>query len=211
MEFDKLISVSGYGSLFKIISKTNFGLIAESLEDGKRMPVYQSYNVSTLTDISIYKEDGEVSLKEVLLSIHEKEGGKETTALKSKDPEIKKYFETILPDYDKERVYTSDIKKLLKWYNQLVKNNAIDPEAWKKEDAETKEEDASIETKKDKAVDDKEADTSAKAQGDKKVTKKEKTDAAKKKTVAKTNKPAAKKITNAPAKKVQTVRKSGGS
>jgi hypothetical protein len=209
MEFNKLISVSGYGSLYKIISKTNFGLIAESLEDGKRMPVYQSYNVSTLTDISIYKEDGEVSLKEVLLTIYEKEGGKETAALKSKDPEIKKYFESILPDYDKERVYTSDIKKLLRWYNQLVKNNAIDPEAWKKEDAEAKEEDSSASAQNDKAGE--ETAEASKAQGEKKVVKKEKTEAAKKKTVAKTNKPAAKKVTNAPAKKVQTVRKSGGS
>jgi hypothetical protein len=199
MEFEKLISVSGYGSLYKIISRTNFGLIAESLEDGKRMPVYQSYNVSTLTDISIYKEDGEVSLKEVLLTIFEKEGGKETAALKSKDPEIKKYFESILPDYDKERVYTSDVKKLLKWYNQLVKNNAIDPEAWKKEDSEVKEE----ETEKEVAEE--------KEGTEKKAAKKEKSTTAKKKTVAKTNKPAAKKVTNAPAKKVQTVRKSGGS
>jgi dephospho-CoA kinase len=60
MEFEKLISVSGKGSLYKIVSKTNFGLIAESLEDGKRMPVYQSNNVSTLTDISIYTNEGDV-------------------------------------------------------------------------------------------------------------------------------------------------------
>ena len=110
MEFNKLISVSGYGSLFKIISKTNFGLIAESLEDGKRMPVYQSYNVSTLTDISIYTTEGDVSLKEVFIKIFEKEEGRECVAGKAKDPEIKKYFESILADYDKERVYTSDIK-----------------------------------------------------------------------------------------------------
>jgi hypothetical protein len=204
MEFDKLISVSGYGSLYKIISKTNFGLIAESLEDGKRMPVYQSYNVSTLTDISIYKEDGEISLKEVFLKIYEKEEGKECPVTKSKDPEIKKYFESILPDYDKEKVYTSDIKKLLKWYNQLVKSNLLDPEELKKKDEEATE-------KETETVAEETSDASTKAQGDKKAVKKEKTDTGKKKPVAKTNKPAAKKITNAPAKKVQTVRKSGGS
>jgi hypothetical protein len=206
MEFDKLISVSGYGSLYKIISRTNFGLIAESLEDGKRMPVYQSYNVSTLTDISIYLEDGEVSLKEVFLKIHEKEGGKETAIVKSKDPEIKKYFESILPDYDKERVYTSDIKKLLKWYNQLVKANLLDPEELKKKDEETEEKDASASTQNEKVAE----DASATTQGEKKAAKKEKSTTTKKKTVAKTNKPAT-KVTNAPAKKVQTVRKSGGS
>ncbi len=196
MEFDKLISVSGYGSLFKIVSKTNFGLIAESLEDGKRMPVYQSYNVSTLSDISIYTTDGETSLKEVFLKIYEKESGAECAA--TKDAEIKAYFEGILPDYDKEKVYTSDIKKLLKWYNQLVKGKHLDPEELKKKDEEKKE------------------DTEEKAEvvaegGEKKVVKKEKTDPAKKKKVAaKTNK-SAPKVTNAPAKKVQTVRKSGGS
>lgn len=205
MEFDKLISVSGYGSLYKIISKTNFGLIAESLEDGKRMPVYQSYNVSTLTDISIYQEDGEISLKEVFLKVWEKEGGKETAALKGKDPEIKKYFEEILPDYDKERVYTSDIKKLLKWYNQLVKSNLLDPEELKKKDEETEEKNSSTTSKNEKVAEEKETSAT-----EKKVAKKEKSASTKKKSVAKTNKPAT-KVTNAPAKKVQTVRKSGGS
>lgn len=207
MEFDKLISVSGYGSLYKIISRTNFGLIAESLEDKKRMPVYQSYNVSTLTDISIYTEEAEVSLKEVFLKIYEKEGGKETAALKSKDPEIKKYFEEVLPEYDKERVYTSDIKKLLKWYNQLIKSNLLDPEELKKKDEEVAEETEAKAESKTKAKAKKEDGAEVEK---KPAAKKEKTDAAKKKTAAaKTNKPAP-KVTNAPAKKVQTVRKSGG-
>lgn len=198
MEFEKLISVSGYGSLFKIISKTNFGLIAESLEDGKRMPVYQSYNVSTLSDISMYTNEGDIALKEVLLKIYDKETGGECAAAKAKDPEVKSYFETILPDYDKEKVYVSDIKKLLKWYNQLVKTKLIDPEAWKQEEESEKVEEA---------VESKTAES-----GEKKVAaKKEKTEATKKKvTAAKTNKPAP-TVKNAPAKKVQTVRKSGGS
>lgn len=199
MEFEKLISVSGYGSLFKIISRTNFGLIAESLEDGKRMPVYQSYNVSTLSDISMYTNEGDVALKEVLLKIYDKESGAECVAAKAKDPEVKTYFESILPDYDKEKVYVSDIKKLLKWYNQLVKTKSIDPEAWKKEDEEVKEETEAVETK---AADSTEKKTAAK---------KEKSEATKKKVAtAKTNKPAP-TVKNAPAKKVQTVRKSGGS
>lgn len=203
MEFDKLISVSGYGSLYKIISKTNFGLIAESLEDGKRMPVYQSYNVSTLTDISIYTEEGDVSLKEVFLKIYETEGGKECAAGKAKDPEVKKYFATILPDYDKERVYTSDIKKLLKWYNQLVKSNLLDPEELKKKDEETTEEVKDEKKKKDVKAED--GATEKKA-----APKKEKTEATKKKTTTAKAKTAAPKVKNAPAKKVQTVRKAGG-
>jgi len=193
--------VSGYGSLYKIISKTNFGLIAESLEDGKRMPVYQSYNVSTLNDISIYTNEGDVSLKEVFLKIYETEGGKECAAAKGKDPEVKKYFESILPDYDKEKVYTSDVKKLLKWYNQLVKSNLLDPEELKKKDEESEE--STDENIKDvKYVD---GATEKKA-----APKKEKTEATKKKTTTAKAKTAAPKVKNAPAKKVQTVRKAGG-
>jgi hypothetical protein len=208
MEFDKLISVSGYGSLYKIISKTNFGLIAESLEDGKRMPVYQSYNVSTLTDISIYTEEGDVSLKEVFLKIYETEGGKECAAAKAKDPEVKKYFEGILPDYDKEKVYTSDIKKLLKWYNQLVKSNLLDPEELKKKDEVTTE-DSSEDHSSANAQDDK-AKKEPVATEKKAAPKKEKTEATKKKTTTAKTKTAAPKVKNAPAKKVQTVRKAGG-
>jgi len=207
MEFDKLISVSGQGSLFKIISRTNFGLIAESLEDKKRIPVYQSTNVSTLTDISIYTEEGEISLKEVFIKLHEKEAGKETAILKSKDPEIKKYFEEILPDFDKEKVYTSDIKKVFKWYNQLIKSNLLDPEELKKKDEEVEEEAEEKAETKTKAKSKKEegAETEKKP-----AAKKEKSETTKKKTpTAKTNKPAP-KVTNAPAKKVQTVRKAGG-
>jgi len=208
MEFEKLISVSGKGSLFKIVSRTNFGLIAESLEDGKRLPVYQSNNVSTLTDISIYTNEGDVSLKTVLLKIYEKESGKETSAVTGKDDAVRKYFGEILPDFDQERVYTSDIKKLLKWYNQLIKNN-IDPEQLKdKEEAEETEQEETKKATKSKA---KAKDEDASTEKEKKpAVKKEKTDAAKKKTTAaKTNKPAP-KVTNAPAKKVQTVRKAGG-
>ena len=93
-----------------------------------------------MADISIYTNEGDISLKEVFLKVYETEGGKECAAGKGKDPEIKKYFETILPDYDKEKVYTSDIKKLLKWYNQLVKSNLLDPEELKKKEEETTEE-----------------------------------------------------------------------
>lgn len=201
MEFEKLIAISGYGSLFKVISQSNFGLVAESLEDKKRMPVYQSYNVSTLSDISIYTNEGEIALKEVLIKLHEKESGGECKAAKEKDAEIKKYFETVLPDYDKEKVYISDIKKVLKWYNQLIKNNLLDPEALRKADEEKAAEE-NTEEKKEVAAEKggEEKKKPAKKEGEKKT----------KTTAAKTTKPAP-TVKNAPAKKVQTVRKSGGS
>lgn len=129
MALEQIISVSGKPGLYKILSQTNYGLVAESLEDGKKVPVYSNYRISALVEISMYTYGEDVPLAEILWSIYEKEGKKEVST-KMSDAEVRAWFETILPDYDKERVYTSDIKKLVKWYNLLLKNNLITkPEA----------------------------------------------------------------------------------
>lgn len=129
MALEQIISVSGKPGLYKILSQTNYGLVAESLEDGKKVPVYSNYRISALVEISMYIYGEDVPLAEILWSIYEKEGKKEVST-KMSDAEVRAWFETILPDYDKERVYTSDIKKLVKWYNLLLKNNLITkPEA----------------------------------------------------------------------------------
>ena len=120
----KILSVSGKPGLYKILSQTNYGLVAESLEDGKKVPVYSNYRISALVEISMYTYGEDVPLAEILWSIYEKEGKKEVKSNMS-DAEVRTWFETILPDYDKERVYTSDIKKLVKWYNALLKNDLI--------------------------------------------------------------------------------------
>lgn len=199
MEFEKLLAINGHSSLFTMVSRTNFGLIAESLADKKRIPVYQSMNVSTLTDISMFTNDGEISLKEVFVKMHEKFEGKETEVVKGSDADMKKMFGEIITDYDQERVYGTHIKKAFVWYNQLVKNNAIDIEAWKKADEE-------IEAKMKELQGDKEQGEEKKVAKEKDTTKK----STEKKVVNKTQtKQAAPK--NAPTKKVQGVRKSGGS
>lgn len=129
MALEQIISVSGKPGLYKILSQTNYGLVAESLEDGKKVPVYSNYRISALVEISMYTYGEDVPLAEILWSIYEKEGKKEVST-KMSDAEVRAWFETVLPDYDKERVYTSDIKKLVKWYNLLLKNNLITkPEA----------------------------------------------------------------------------------
>lgn len=129
MALEQIISVSGKPGLYKILSQTNYGLVAESLEDGKKVPVYSNYRISALVEISMYTYGEDVPLTEILWSIYEKEGKKEVNA-KMSDAEVRTWFETVLPDYDKERVYTSDIKKLVKWYNLLLKNDLITkPEA----------------------------------------------------------------------------------
>jgi hypothetical protein len=126
MAFEKIISISGQSGLFQVISQTKFGLIAESLDDGKRIPVYSNLKVSSLAEICIYAEEGEIPLNEVLLKLMEIRGG-ESVEFKN-DAEAKAIFESALPTYDKEKVYVSDMKKVLKWYNTLLKKDLIKAE-----------------------------------------------------------------------------------
>lgn len=123
MALEKIIAISGQPGLYKVISQTKYGLVAENLEDGKRIPVYSNLKVSSLAEISIYTEDGDIPLNDVLLKIMEKQDGN-TVEAKS-DADIKSFFESVLPAYDKGRVYVSDIKKLLRWYNTLLKKDMI--------------------------------------------------------------------------------------
>jgi hypothetical protein len=121
-----LMSISGHGGLFRFVSQGRNGIIVESLETGKRMQVFASMKVSALEDIAVYTGDKEVQLEEVFAAIHKYENGKEAISPKSESDELKDYFSAILPDYDRERVYASDIKKILSWYNLLLKENLIE-------------------------------------------------------------------------------------
>lgn len=120
MEFNKIMSVSGKPGLFKILSQTKAGVIVQSLVDGKRMPITATNNVSLLENIAIYTEYEEVPLAQVFKSIADKENNKEAISHKASAKELTTYFSEILPDYDSERVYTSNIKKVIQWYNILV-------------------------------------------------------------------------------------------
>lgn len=133
-----ILAVSGHQGLFKHIAEAKNNIIVESLDTGKRMPVYASAKVSALEDIAIYTATSDVPLKDVFKAIHEKENGGETLSHKSSANDLKKYFEEVLPDYDKERVYVSDIKKVLLWYNQLHDKELLDFS--EEEEAETQEE-----------------------------------------------------------------------
>ena len=120
-----LMSISGHGGLFKFISQARNGIIVESLETGKRMNAFATMKVSALEDIAIYTEDKEIPLEEVLVSLHKYENGGETISPKSDPGDLKDYFSAILPEYDRERVYVSDIKKVLTWYNLLLKYDLL--------------------------------------------------------------------------------------
>ncbi len=110
-----------------MVSQTKTGLIVESLNDGRKMPIFASHQTSSLEDISLFTYGEDVPLKEVLWKIHEKEEGKPAINPKSSAAELKAYFETVLPEYDQERVYNSDIKKVLSWYNLLLEKGLITP------------------------------------------------------------------------------------
>jgi len=121
MDLTDIITISGKSGLYTIIGQTKSNVIVESIADGKRFPTFSSNRISALKDISIYTNDGEASLSDIYQKIHEKENGKECISHNEPTDKLYAYLEEILPDYDKDQVYTSDIKKLFQWYNLLHK------------------------------------------------------------------------------------------
>jgi len=120
MSLDKILSVGGRPGLFKLLTKTRTGFVAESLLDGKRVTVGISSNVSVLSEIAIYTLDEELPLREVFQKIKDKEkGGKTSVGHKEDKLKLEEYFFEVLPNYDEDRVYPSDIKKVIQWYNIL--------------------------------------------------------------------------------------------
>lgn len=120
MDLSKIISISGMSGLYKVIAQSKGGLIVESLADKRRIPVQASSKISVLDNIGIYINSGDtIPLKEVLKKMYEKQSGQPALHSKSTDEESKIFFESILPEYDKERVHTSDIRKAILWYNLL--------------------------------------------------------------------------------------------
>lgn len=126
MSLDKILSVSGKPGLFQIVKQTRTGAVVESLIDKKRITVGAHSNISILSEIAIYTLTEEVPLKEVLNKVKEKENG-QTTSISHKDSKdiLEEYFFEVLPNYDEDRVYASDIKKVVQWYNLLQKNNLL--------------------------------------------------------------------------------------
>jgi hypothetical protein len=121
-----ILAISGHQGLFKHMAESKNSIIVESLETGKRMPVYSSSKVSALEDIAIYTNTADIPLKEVFKAISEKENGGKAISHKASANELKAYFEAVLPDYDDDRVYVSDIKKVLLWYNILQEKEMLD-------------------------------------------------------------------------------------
>jgi hypothetical protein len=112
----EILSISGQPGLYKLISKGNNSIIVESLLTGKRSPAHSSNKITSMEDIAIFTNNGEVPLKEILKKIEEIELTQPIVSPKASNNELKSFFKIALPDYDEERVYVSDIKKIVSWY-----------------------------------------------------------------------------------------------
>ncbi|MFD0797009.1 DUF5606 domain-containing protein [Maribacter chungangensis] len=142
MGLEKILSVAGKPGLYKLITQTRSGFVAESLLDGKRISVGLRSNVSVLSEIAIYTLEAELPLREVFLKIQEKEnGGKTSVGHKEDKIKLEEYFFEVLPNYDEDRVYASDIKKIVQWYNILVDKDIADFSEPEKDSESEKESD----------------------------------------------------------------------
>ena len=126
MNLEGIINVTGKPGLYKVVSQGNNTLIVESLTDKKRSPLYSHNQANTLEEIGIYTYDDTKPLSEIFDDIAKKEDCKQAISHKSSTNELNTYFREMLTDYDEERVYISDIKKVIQWYNALQKAGLIE-------------------------------------------------------------------------------------
>ena len=120
MEFKDILAISGMPGLYKYVAQSTRGIIVESLEDGRRTNASATSRVSALTDISMFTEGEDIALAEVFTRMYAHTGGKQGLSHKESADKMKAYFAEVLPEYDRERVHVSDIKKALAWFNILV-------------------------------------------------------------------------------------------
>ena len=134
---NKILSIAGKPGLYKLVSQGKNMLIVESLLDGRRSPAYGNDKIVSLGDISMFTNEEDVPLRQVLKNMLEKEQGAEVAldAKKAKADELAAYLQTVLPDFDRDRVHPNDIRKLISWYNILVKSGNTDFEEKAEEDS----------------------------------------------------------------------------
>lgn len=120
MELKEILAISGQPGLYKYVAQSTRGVIVESLIDGKRMNAASNSKVSALTEISIFTEGEDIALAEVFSKIYAHTGGKEAISHKESPEALKAYFAEVLPEYDRDRVHVSDMKKVFSWFNILV-------------------------------------------------------------------------------------------
>ncbi|UJH92190.1 DUF5606 domain-containing protein [Antarcticibacterium sp. 1MA-6-2] len=154
MGLEKILSISGKPGLYELTAQTRGGFVAKSITEGKKISVSVRNNVSLLSEIAVYTYSEEVPLGTIFQKIYEKEDGGQAIDHKASKKELENYFAEVLPDYDVDRVYQSDIKKIIQWYNLLVSNGFTDFS--KESDKESTEEADKTKEKVDKTKDEEE-------------------------------------------------------
>lgn len=149
MELSKIISISGKSGLYKVVAQGRQALIAESLVDKKRIPVHSSVRVVSLDEVSMYTKGEDVPLGTVLANLHALEKGKLSVDPKGDPEALYEKLGEALPDYDRDRIYSSDVRKFFMWYELLASVGVLDEKEEKKEakDKEEKEDKAGKATK----------------------------------------------------------------
>ncbi|MEI6683276.1 MAG: DUF5606 domain-containing protein [Bacteroidota bacterium] len=145
MDLSKILSIAGKNGLFKVVSQAKNAVIVESLNDGKRFPAFGHEKISSLEEISVFTTGDDISLKKVFETFFTKLEGKQAIDSKSDNNTLKKFFLEMIPEFDQDRVYVSDIKKMIAWYNVLVEKQLLDfseeaPETAEETPAESVEE-----------------------------------------------------------------------
>ena len=140
MELKEILAISGKPGLHKMVAQSKNGVVVESLIDGKRFTAFAHERISSLEEISIYTDGEEISLKDIFKRMFDKHEGGQAIESKSDGKLLRSYFEELVPEHDQERVYTSDIKKLISWYNLLAEKEMLEfPEEEEEEEKEEKE------------------------------------------------------------------------
>ncbi|MFN3952757.1 MAG: DUF5606 domain-containing protein [Thermaurantimonas sp.] len=129
MDLKKIIAVAGKPGLYRLISTTRTGILVESLSDGRKMPVSSNQNASSLHDISMFTYGEDKPLREILAQMYKHYNGQKAPSHKESESLLRSEFEKVVSDYDKERVYFSDIKKVFQWYNILVEVGLADDQS----------------------------------------------------------------------------------
>ena len=126
MDLSKILSIAGKPGLFQMVSQTKNGMLVESLIDGKRMPAFSHERISSLEEISVFTDTEDVPLKNIFRTMFSITNQGQALSHKSSSTELLAFFSTVLPTYDREKVYGSDIKKMIQWYNLLQSKGLID-------------------------------------------------------------------------------------
>ena len=146
MDLSKILSISGRSGLFQVISQLKNAVLVESLLDKKRFPAFAHEKISSLEEIAVFTATEDKPLKEILKAIYDKLEGKPALDAKSENTLLQAFFLEVVPDYDSGRVYISDIRKIISWYNLLLENQLLDFTEKEEEKAEEEKSEEKKET-----------------------------------------------------------------